>query len=99
MTVRLVDGHLPEAGGEVDGREDHGVGTDRGNRQQSHQVSDIGPSASQILLSPTASQTHSMGQSDVARSHELQVKKCKAQLVQMDERYPYIMGSLIMHSV
>ena len=70
-----------------------------GHHHQSQQASDIGPSASQILLGSTASQAHSMGQSDIARSHELQVKKCKAQLIQMEEllrqeRNPVIMGSL-----
>ena len=27
MAVRFVDGHLPEAGGEINGREDGGVGS------------------------------------------------------------------------
>ena len=72
---------------------------DTGDRRQGHRTSDIGPSASQILLGSSITQAHSMGQSDIARSHELQVKKCKAQLIQMDEllrqeRNPVIMGSL-----
>lgn len=67
-------------------------------------ASDLGPSASQMHSRCSGhmsqiSQTHSTGQSDVAKSYELQIRKNKAQLIQLDEmlrleRNPVIAGSL-----
>lgn len=80
------------------------MGSQTRDRHMGNTGSDLGPSVSQThsqgsgTLSKT-SQAHSTGQSDVAKSYELQIRKNKAQLIQLDEMLrlehnPVIAGSL-----
>ena len=80
------------------------TGTRSRDRPTGYLGSDLGPSASQTQSRGSGtmsqvSQAQSTGQSDVAKSYELQIRKNKAQLIQLDEmlrqeRNTVIAGSL-----
>ena len=83
MITDLINHYVRDQGA----RDEHGPAP--GGHAQSNSASDIGPSASQTQRaqgsSTQASQSHSMGQSEVAKGYELQIKKSRAQLIQVEE--------------